>query len=327
MYWSTFLSGLLCSLLVGTATATIVGGGGRAGIDCLGVFSAAVNVPAYRPRNIRCVDGDPKCDADATVNGVCTFPVAVCVNSTFDAARCTSPGVESVRVSHADDNGTDPGFDVDFQALQAVINAQITLPNTDPDVCTSPVDIHVRIIGPIGKPLGWRDRCRLNRKTLRLFTQPHPLVGTGDSDRLRLTCVPASVDLNGCTAATLFSGTFDRLQKQVFSASCAVGTCHDSESMTGGLLLEPGAAYGNLVGQDPINPVALGLGWKRVTAGDARTSLLYHKITNDLTAAGGLGMRMPRPPGRRMLPAALREIIRLWIDAGAPATGWVPDTF
>jgi hypothetical protein len=323
---SVLAIGVVCSIAF-AAQATIVGGGGRARTDCLAVFSTSVDLPGNHRRNIRCVDGDPACDADETVDGVCTFPIGVCANSTFDAARCVSTGVESVSVSHAIDDGTDPGFDVDFQALQGAIDSEIAPPNTNPDVCTTPVNIQVRITGPFGKPLAKRDRCRPKRKTVRLFAQPHPLVGNGDSDRLRLTCVPASAEANGCDAMSLFSGTFDRLQKEVFSASCAVGTCHDSESMTGALLLEPGAAYDNLVGHDPTNGAARALGWKRVNPGDPSTSFLYHKITNDLTQAGTLGLRMPRPPGRPMLHASLREIVRLWITAGAPATGWVPGTF
>ena len=324
LLWPVTLTSVLLSF--SASALVVVGGGGRASNDCLSVFLAAANVPASHPHSVRCADGDPACDADGTVDGVCTFTIAVCANSTYDTSHCTSTGVEAITVLHALDNGSDTGFDPDFQALQSAIDTQIAPPTTTADVCTSTVNIHVRINGPTGKPLTPTDRCRRNSKTLRVFAEPHPLVGSGDSDRLRLTCVPAAADLNGCSASTLFGGTFDRIQKQVFSASCAVGTCHDSESMTGGLLLEPGAAYSNLVDQTPSNGVAAGLGWKRVTAGDASSSFLYHKITNDLRVANDLGKRMPRPPGRPMLPGSLQEIIRLWIQAGAPQTGWVAGT-
>jgi hypothetical protein len=33
------------------------------------------------------------------------------------------------------------------------------------------------------------------------------------------------------------------------------------------------------------------------------------------------------PLGKRKLPHTLREIIRLWIEAGAPMGGWVDGTF
>jgi hypothetical protein len=305
------------------------GGGGSSRTDCYATFKATLNVPASRPRRVRCVDGDAACDADGIINGQCAFPVAVCANSTLDPARCTPTGVESLTVLHSDDNGLDPAFDPDLQGLQDAVDAAIAPPTAETDLCTEPSTVSVRIKGPVGKPLRARDRCRRNGKIVRLSTLPQPLVGASDSDRLKLVCLPADADVLGCDAKTLFGSTFDRLQKQIFSTSCGVATCHDSESFPSAadLLLEPGAAYANLVGQPPTNGPALGLGWQRVAPGSAATSFLYHKVTNDLDDAAGLGDRMPRPPGRRMLHPSLREVIRLWIDAGAPETGWVDDTF
>ena len=305
------------------------GGGGASRTDCYATFKATLNTPAKRPTRVRCTDGDSACDADGTVNGECAFPVAVCANSSFDASRCNSTGVEELIVLHADDNGVDPGFDPDLQSLQANVDATIKPPTQQADLCTDPATIRVRIKGPSGRPLVRRDHCGSNRKTVRLSTLPQPLIGASDSDGLALICVPASSDASGCDAHKLFNGTFDRLQKQVFSTSCAVATCHDSESsaLAGNLLLESGSAYASLVGQTPNNFAAAGLGWQRVAPGSAATSFLYHKVTDDLEGAAGLDLRMPRPPGRRMLPASLREVIRLWIEAGAPESGWVPNTF
>lgn len=305
------------------------GGGGASRTDCYATFKSTLNIPAARPRNVRCVDGDPDCDADGTVDGVCSFAVAVCANSTFDTARCNSTGIEALNVLHSNDDGTDPDFDPDLQALQAGVDNTIEPPTNVADLCTAPSTIQVRIKGPLGKPLAMRDRCGRGVQVLRLSTLPSPLVGASDSDRLRLICLPADEDVFGCDADHLFAGTFDRIQKQVLSTSCAVGTCHDSESfpLAANLLLESGAAYANLVNQSPTNGPALGLGWMRVAPGSSATSYLYHKIMNDLDDAAGLGERMPRPPGRPMLHPSLREVIRLWIDAGAPDTGWVPNTF
>src|SRR5205809_5829374 len=86
------------------AQATIVGGGGSPVTDCLLVFDANVNSPFSKPRNISCTDGDPSCDRDGTVNGVCEFALAACANSTFDP-RCTLDGVQSITVDHAQDDG------------------------------------------------------------------------------------------------------------------------------------------------------------------------------------------------------------------------------
>ena len=123
----------------------------------------------------------------------------------------------------------------------------------------------------------------------------------------------------------IYSGTFDRIQRQIFNQSCAVSGCHDSQSQTGGLLLETGASYTNLVDVTPQNTGAQAAGWTRVDATNASadTSFIYHKLTGDLD--GTQGARMPLFSGA--LDAYLIEIIRLWIEDGAPETGWVPGTF
>ena len=68
-------------------------------------------------------------------------------------------------------------------------------------------------------------------------------------------------------------------------------------------------------------PAAAALGWKRIDAGRTpipTTSFLYHKITGDLPDPL-LGARMPF--GRPKLDQFLIDIVRLWIEAGAPQTG------
>jgi hypothetical protein len=300
--------------------AAITGGGGRTVSDCLAVFDAPpVNFPTLRPRHVRCTDGDPACDADATVNGRCDLRVAVCVNSTFDPA-CTLSGVQAVTVAHALDNG-DPRFDPDYQALQARIDDDLDLPSSAPDTCTTPSAVLVFVRGPSA-----RDNCRRGRKKLKVTADSTIIDGQRheDRNRLKLVCDPAP---GGCDPQVLFAGTFDRIQKQVFDQSCAVSACHDSQSQTGGLLLETGASHANLVDATPANPAAAAAGWKRVTVldpmtGDPATSLLFHKLTGDL--GPGFGDRMPF--GRRPLKSFLLDLVRLWIEAGAPATGWVAGT-
>jgi hypothetical protein len=123
----------------------------------------------------------------------------------------------------------------------------------------------------------------------------------------------------------IFTGTFDRIQRQIFNQSCALSGCHDSQSQTGGLLLESGASYTNLIDVTPQMPGAAAAGWKRVDAANAsaENSFIFHKLTGDLD--GTQGARMPF--GRPALDDHLIDIIRLWIEAGAPDTGWVPGTF
>src|SRR5262249_28129661 len=105
-------------------TLVTIGGGGGFGGDCpLGPQGPANDAPD-RPKKVTCVDGDPSCDHDGTLNGVCEFQVAACANSTFDPDRCTATGVASVTVDHAVDNANDPKFDTEFQALQSRIDSR-----------------------------------------------------------------------------------------------------------------------------------------------------------------------------------------------------------
>jgi hypothetical protein len=68
----------------------------------------------------------------------------------------------------------------------------------------------------------------------------------------------------------------------------------------------------------------MGLGWKRIDGANAdpETSFLFHKVTGDL--GPGLGVRMPF--GGAKLGKYLIDLLELWIEAGAPETGWVPGT-
>src|SRR5262249_58653348 len=120
-------------------------------------------------------------------------------------------------------------------------------------------------------------------------------------------------------------GTFKRIQKQIFNQSCALSGCHDSQTNQNNMTLEAGSAYDAIANVTPYNQTAIGLGWKRIDAANANPdkSYLYHKITGDLPDEL-LGERMPRD--RPKLDQFLIDIVKLWIEAGAPETGWVPGT-
>jgi hypothetical protein len=307
-------------LPVAIAQAVIVGGGGSSRTDCLVVFDAAVNYPPDNPKRFRCADGDP-CDADGTVNGQCAFQLTVCANDTTDPTRCTLNGVDSITVEHALDNG-DRKFDPDFQALQNRINNGIVgptdPPNTDPNACALSSTILVPVIGPLPGNV-----CRRGKKQVKLTSYGVPVLGVvaRDRDKIKMECEPAPA---GCDPQVIYSGTYDRIQRQIFDKSCAVSGCHDSQSQTGGLLLENGASYGNLIDVTPQMPGAAAAGWKRVDAANASpdTSYIFHKLTGDLD--GTQGARMPF--GGAKLDQYLIDIVQLWIEAGAPQAGWVPGT-
>lgn len=310
-------------LAAAPAVALIIGGGGSKSKDCLVVFDAAANFPLGKEKEVRCPDGDASCDTDGTVNGACSLAVRVCVNST-SSSECTLSGVSEINVDHSFDNGTDAKFDPDFLAMRQRIEQDFVFPVIDADACTGTVTFRVPIKGPLGN-----NHCSRKKKKLKLRSHSTPSAGLAkDTDTLKLTCEPATI--NGCDPQTLFTGTFDRIQKQVFNQSCAVASCHDSESQTGGLLLETGASFGNLVNVVPTNPAASGAGWRRATVwvrdviGDPDTSFLFRKIEGDLPDAT-YGAQMPF--GKSKLNGTLREIIRLWIEVGAPQEGWVADTF
>lgn len=309
-------------LLAEPAQAGIVGGGGRAKTDCLAVFDVPV---ALAQRRWICTDGDD-CDGDGEVNGQCVFPIRVCANSSFDPT-CDLRGVAAIDIDHALDNG-DPRFDPDFQAMQSRINNQISPPTGDPDVCTTSTNVTIRVKGPFAN-----NRCIRERKTIRMRSRSELIDGrvVYDLDTLRLSCVPAP---NSCVPTSLFDSTYDRVQTQIFNASCAVSGCHDSQTMQANLLLEVGASLGALVNVVPTNGAAQAAGWLRVTrtiepdangengSGDSGTSYLFRKVNGSLLP--GTGAQMPL--GRPKLNPVLIEILRLWIEAGAPATGWVPGT-
>jgi hypothetical protein len=313
---------LLAALLscVPAAQAGVVGGGGSSRSDCLVVFDAAVNYPPDKPKRYRCRDGDP-CDADATVNGVCAFDLTVCANSTYNPVACTLNGVATITVDHAIDNG-DRKFDPQFQALQSRINSGIVKPgdppNTDPDVCALSTQFLIPVVGPLPGNV-----CKRGKKQVKLTAYSVPVLGVQkkDRDKMTLECEPA---LAGCDAMAIFDGTYDRIQRQIFDKSCAVSGCHDSQTHQHDLVLEGSASYTEIVGATPFTPAAAALGWKYVDPGSTATSYLYHKLTGDLPDSA-LGARMPFAQGA--LDAYLIDIVRLWIEAGAPDTGWVPGTF
>jgi hypothetical protein len=187
-----------------------------------------------------------------------------------------------------------------------------------PNRCTTPATVRVFLGGPFPG-----DVCKKAKKQIKITSVSTPQLGrvSTDKDKLQLTCEPPVP----CDPGVLFSGTFDRIQRQIFNQSCALSGCHDSNSQAGNMLLESGGAYSNIVDVVPSNLVAAGLGWRRIDAANASpvTSFLYHKITGDLDV-DGLEERMPFK--RRKLDEFLIDVVRLWIEAGAPQTGWVPGT-
>jgi hypothetical protein len=114
--------------------------------------------------------------------------------------------------------------------------------------------------------------------------------------------------------------TFARIQSEVLDQSCTSGSCHTSLARAGSLILEEGVSYDNLVGVTPTNPMAASTGMQRVYPGEPDKSFFYMKLSHGLTDGMGLSM----PWGGPYLDEPSLEVIRAWIEAGAPREGVVP---
>jgi hypothetical protein len=94
----------------------------------------------------------------------------------------------------------------------------------------------------------------------------------------------------------------------IFTRSCAKFGCHAGAIVQQGLSLEEGKSYGNIVGVPSMEDPSL----MRVNSGMSDLSYLVLKIEGK-----GLGDRMPAD-GPPYLPDAEIQLIRDWIDQGAP---------
>jgi hypothetical protein len=131
----------------------------------------------------------------------------------------------------------------------------------------------------------------------------------------------ASAPLPTCPCEPLPPDTFAAIEQRLFARhGCSVPGCHGGEFGQADLSLAQGLAYANLVGvlstTDPPR--------QRVTPGDPEQSVLWRKLaarTTGLDGVPGLGMPIGDPP----LDVSELEALRLWIVAGAPATGTVAE--
>jgi hypothetical protein len=103
--------------------------------------------------------------------------------------------------------------------------------------------------------------------------------------------------------------TFAAVQSQIFTPSCALSGCHNSTSQASGLDLTAGSAYGNIVNVASSEQP----GVDRIEPGEPSESYLYLKVTGDSSISGS---RMPL--GRPALSGDLIDLLRDWIEDGAP---------
>lgn len=122
--------------------------------------------------------------------------------------------------------------------------------------------------------------------------------------------------------------SFGLIQSRILTPTCAIPSCHASESdATFGqhrLILTKGTAYAQLVGIGSVQDQARADGLLRVKAGDSENSLLFHKLQRN-AGHHGSDYGNPMPLGLDKLSSGQLEFIRQWIDAGAPRNGSVAD--
>lgn len=104
--------------------------------------------------------------------------------------------------------------------------------------------------------------------------------------------------------------TFAQVQATIFTPSCAKSGCHVSGVAAGGMILEAGRSYGQIVGRPSQESPLLA----RVQPGDPERSYLFKKVRGDGDISGA---RMPKD-GPPFLSAAELDGLAAWIRAGAP---------
>jgi hypothetical protein len=104
--------------------------------------------------------------------------------------------------------------------------------------------------------------------------------------------------------------TFAQVQAQVFTPTCAKAGCHAASAASGGLVLEAGRSYGEIVNRPAVGNASL----DRIEPGDPGRSYLIKKLRGDPDITGA-----PMPldnPGS--LTQEQLDGIAGWVLAGAP---------
>jgi len=104
--------------------------------------------------------------------------------------------------------------------------------------------------------------------------------------------------------------TFAQIQAGIFSPSCAKSGCHTSAAASGGLVLEAGLAYGDIVGRPAQEAPQLDY----IRPGNPDASYLLKKVRGDADISGS---RMPRDGPPFLTPQQIAGLAA-WIQAGAP---------
>jgi hypothetical protein len=141
---------------------------------------------------------------------------------------------------------------------------------------------------------------------------------------LVIVLAPAAAVAQECQER--FDSTFALIEKAIFQdRGCTSAGCHNATAQ-GGLDLSPGLAYDNLVDQ-PVQSIAARPQLKRVEPAKKERSLLWLNLAAATLPDEWKAPLNPMPlGGLRPLTVDELELIRLWIELGAPREGVVPGT-
>lgn len=123
--------------------------------------------------------------------------------------------------------------------------------------------------------------------------------------------------------------SFEKIQAKILTPSCAIASCHNSQSdpffSQHKLILTSGQSFDQLVNRAPFNEMAAEDGMMLVMPGDPEKSFLYHKLQRATSHHSGMDYGNPMPLGLDKISAGQLEYIRQWIEAGAPEKGLTGD--
>ncbi len=332
-----------------------VGGGGPTATDCWVAFQSnpAPNTPASSPKFVRCRDQDATCgDADNTL-GQCGFQVQIGLNSTtFPGCSPSNFPAGSFAIPY-----TGPSFDdhpkhvPDFEPLQLFADGELPLTSADVDRWSGWQTVRVVLpvtqtgAGPKFRPFTLRLQTTIC--TVPLLSGGRCPVGVShDTDAFRLVCLPPIDPMTNqaISPCSNVASTFEQIQQHIFDRKCSnLAGCHGSIEPSHDLCLKPScggsrSAHSDLVNVTPHNFAAATDGLLRVKPGDPDGSLLYLKVlggsrlNSPMFGPGAYGLRMPfhNPSADRARPRLTGGEIRLlkdWILAGAPATGFIASSY
>lgn len=173
------------------------GGGGSPATDCFLQWSG------LSATSLTCADGDPSCDLDATLNGVCTLNVSACINMPDATGTCTASTLSAPPRAKG-------------KGVTALRSALAALDPAQPQCTSGGVTMSLAVKASGIKP------AVIRVKTTALSA------GRKDTDTVKLTCTSGRPTLADV--------------QPIFTAKCATTSCHTDTTRIGNLALTAGNA-------------------------------------------------------------------------------------